>query len=209
MLMFSCVNQTNENNGKVEDERISNQQSSSPQQIMDTTDDVIAKVKTDTYSSIDFDSQISEQSDAHTDTLTANVKTTQSVSKEKITIAEMYRHFEPPPNHFTVPVNKDIIIECSEGTTTRIPANSFIIESNGFSVGRSVEISVNEYYDLPDMILTNLPTMSGDEILETGGMIYISANANGKNCIFKKDREVEIGFPCLSEKKDMQLFSGD
>ncbi|OYT14199.1 MAG: hypothetical protein B6I19_01210 [Bacteroidetes bacterium 4572_114] len=209
MLIFSCVNQTNENKGKVEDESISNQQSSSPQKIMDTTDDVIAKIKYETNSSIDFDSQISEHSDTHTDTLTANEKTTESVSEEKITIAEMYQHFEKSPQLFTIPIDRDTIIECSEGTTIRIPANSFIIESNGVPADRSVEISVKEYYDLSDMILANLSTMSGDEILETGGMIHISANSNGENCILKKGREIEIGFPNISEKEDMQLFSGD
>jgi TonB family protein len=121
----------------------------------------------------------------------------------------MYRHYEKSPQIFTIPIDKDTIIECKEVTTLRIPANSFMIESSGEAVNGDVEISVKEYYDLSDMILANLSTMSGDKILETGGMIHISANSHGENCILKKDREIKIGFPYFSEKKDMQLFSGD
>lgn len=72
-----------------------------------------------------------------------------------------------------------------------------------------MDIKVQEFYKLSDIVLANLTTSSGDEMLETGGMIYIEASSNGDPCKLAKDSYVEIAFPTAEIKPDMQLFMGE
>jgi len=45
------------------------------------------------------------------------------------------------------------------------------------------------------MILGGLSTTSNGKLLETGGMLYISATTNGEKCDLKKGKNIEIAFP--------------
>jgi len=62
---------------------------------------------------------------------------------------------------------------------------------------------------MSDIILANLTTTSGDKILETGGMLYITASADHENCIIMQGRHLEIGFPYSDKKDYMTLFYGE
>jgi TonB family protein len=67
---------------------------------------------------------------------------------------------------------------------------------------------VKEYYSIGDALLANLSTMTKSELLETGGMVYLEATANGEACALKEGAAVRIGFPCREKKAGMQLFNG-
>jgi TonB family protein len=136
----------------------------------------------------------------------ANVTTTQT--EEKISVSDIYKHFDKVPQTYLIPANKDTTIVCKEGTSIKFFANSFIVENTGIELTDKIKISVKEYYKLSDIILANLSTTSSKDILETGGMIYISATYNNEKCILKKGKEIEIGFPYSQKKDNMQLFSG-
>src|SRR5688572_12027191 len=73
--------------------------------------------------------------------------------------------------------NKDTILSLPRGTRLQIPANAF--STAGGSV-HTIDISVHEYYSLTDIISANLTTTTADNILETGGMIYISVSSGGE-----------------------------
>lgn len=112
------------------------------------------------------------------------------------------------PQTYLIPANKDTTIICKEGTSIKFFANSFIVENTGNEPTDKIKISVTEYSKISDIILANLSTTSSKDILETGGMVYISATLNNENCILKKGKEIEIGFPYSQKKDNMQLFSG-
>lgn len=71
-----------------------------------------------------------------------------------------------------------------------------------------VNIRVQEYYSLADIISENLTTTIEDDILETGGMIHITATSNGEECTLNAGKVIQICFPVTVSKPGMQLFTG-
>lgn len=126
-----------------------------------------------------------------------------------ISLKAIYQQAEKKPQVFFVSANKDTTITCNEGTTIKIAANSFVSEKTGEPVTGKVKIAVKEYYQLSDIILANLTTTSDGKILETGGMLYVTANSAGKKCTIKAGQSVEIGFPNTNRKDGMALFYGE
>ena len=126
-----------------------------------------------------------------------------------LSVSDIFKHFEKQPQIFSIQANRDTIIVCKEGTSIKIKANSFISEKTGKEISGIVHIEVKEYYKLSDIMLSNLSTRSGNEILETGGMIHIAATSDRENCIIKQGNEIEIGFPYAMKIDDMALFNGE
>jgi TonB family protein len=128
--------------------------------------------------------------------------------KEFNGLNNFYKQFEKPSQKFKINISKDTIIICKEGTKITFNQNSFITES-GQLVKGEILFEVKEYYQISDMLLANLSTKSNQEILETGGMLFIEAFSKGEKCRLKKDEVIEISFPTKNEKKNMKLFYGD
>jgi len=122
--------------------------------------------------------------------------------------AESYERFKKQAQIFIIVANKDTTIVCSEGTIIKIKANSFISESTGKEIDGNIKFSVKEFYKISDMLLSNLSTTSNGQLLETAGMVYITATANDENCKLKKGQGIELNFPTKEKENDMQLFSG-
>ena len=139
-----------------------------------------------------------------TKTISASIQT-----DTKMSVPDIYKHYDKQPQLFSIRANRDTTIVCKEGTSIKIKANSFISEKSGKEVSGIVQIAVKEYYKISDIILSNLSTTSGDQILETGGMIHITAKADKENCLIKQRSTIEIGFPNSNEKADMALFNGE
>jgi len=142
--------------------------------------------------------------DSGTNASTAIIQTDIAIS-----LSDVYKHFEKKPQVFSIRTDRDTTINCKEGTTIQIKANSFISENTGNPISGTVQLKVKEYYKISDMILANLTTTSGDKILETGGMLHISATNNSENCILKPGSEIKTSFPYSGRKDDMALFYGD
>jgi len=104
--------------------------------------------------------------------------------------------------------SEDYKVILKEGTEISIPANAFINSKTQKEVTGKVSLEVTEYYKLSDMLLADLSTKSDDQILETGGMLYIEAKKDNSNLKLKPGKELEIVFNNKG-KKDMQLFNGD
>lgn len=113
------------------------------------------------------------------------------------------------PQQFTIDNSKDTILTCMEGTKITIPANAFINKRTGMPGGIFVSVNVKEYYSNADIILAGLSTRSGNDMLETGGMIHVDAIANNESCILKTGKQLKIFFPYTVYKENMQLFKGE
>ena len=129
--------------------------------------------------------------------------------EKTISLADIYKLFDKMPEVFSIQADRDTTIICNEGTMIKIDANSFVAKKNGSEITGNVRVEVKEYYKMSDIILSNLTTTSGDKILETGGMIHISAAADNENCMIKPGKNIEIGFPYSNTKEDMALFYGE
>ncbi len=113
------------------------------------------------------------------------------------------------PQFFFINNQKDTTIVCAEKTKITIKANSFVSLKTGNEVTGKIKIAVKEYYSISDIILGGLSTTSNGKLLETGGMLYITATSNNEKCDLKKGKNIEIAFPKKGNKDGMQLFNGN
>lgn len=109
---------------------------------------------------------------------------------------------------FRVNTNKDTTIVCKEGAKLGIKSNSFI-EANNTIVSGVIELNVTEYYKRSDILLAHLTTTANEDLLETGGMLFIEAIKNESILKLKENTHIEIAFPSNGKKENMQLFSGE
>jgi TonB family protein len=117
--------------------------------------------------------------------------------------------FNKHSQFFLISTDKDTILNCAEGTIIKIKANSFVSEKTGKPIAGIVKFSVTEFYKISDILLSNLSTTSNGQLLETGGMVNITATSNNENLKLKKGQSIEIQFPTKQKENDMQLFSGE
>lgn len=110
---------------------------------------------------------------------------------------------------FMIDPNRDTFLICDEKTSLKIRANSFRNKISKKEITTPIKLSIQEYYRLNDIVLANLTTTSGNNLLETGGMVYLTAISNDKECEIREDSPIEIGFPYTRKKEGMQLFMGD
>jgi hypothetical protein len=126
---------------------------------------------------------------------------------KKVEALELFNYVKKKPEIITLLTQKDTTIICKEGTILRIMANSFLHSDTNEIANGTVKLKVTEYYTLADMLLANLSTQSNEQILETGGMVYIEAYSQEQP--LKLNKEISIEIPTKDKKKDMQLFTGE
>jgi len=136
-----------------------------------------------------------------------NVIINQDTTVQLSSMEEINDYLATKPATFIVDMKKDTLLTCKNGTILYFPSNLFEFE-DGSKLTGNVEISIKEYTTLGDFIKNNLTTMSGDRILETGGMVYVSASSKGRRLRLKKGKEYELYFPKKIERDDMKLFYG-
>lgn len=148
-------------------------------------------------------------SDSTAESITSNEKEVidSTSTQNAASLAAINSKLTKKPQTFSLKTSNDTIIRCIEGTRIKISANSFETEK-GTDVKGSVLLSVTEYYKLSDILLARLSTTSNGRLLETGGMLYVSATSNGEKCRLKKGQNIALEFPRKEEKMGMQLFTG-
>lgn len=109
---------------------------------------------------------------------------------------------------FRINSEKDTSVVTKNGTIYRIYNNSF--ESiDGSKIPTSIEIEIKEAITPLDFVLANLTTLTDkNELLESGGMIYINATSNGKQLKISAEKEIGIMLPNDSVKDDMSIYEG-
>lgn len=106
---------------------------------------------------------------------------------------------------YTLDTTRDTLLIGKEGTRIYIPANAFVHKNTQDIVYGQIHFTLNEYFSLSDMILANLSTKTEKALLETGGMIHLTASQNNTELVLSKP--VEIRFPKVIDR-NYQLFSG-
>lgn len=100
------------------------------------------------------------------------------------------------------------IIELTKGTIIEIPANVFCFE-DGTEPTTGVIVTCIEAYDYADMIRFNLQTASDGKMLETGGMLKITASVGERPLQLKPNKTLDITMPPQKYKEGMQVFVSD
>lgn len=111
---------------------------------------------------------------------------------------------------FSFQAAENTIITGAKGTILQIPANCFV-NSKGISPEGTVTLVLQEAYTYKDMILQNLATTSNDQLLETGGMLYLEAkDAAGDILKLREGANISAQMASTTSRLPrMQTFEGD
>ncbi|HRI61551.1 MAG TPA: OmpA family protein, partial [Saprospiraceae bacterium] len=107
----------------------------------------------------------------------------------------------------TVQPDKEQTFTAANGTLIVVPANSFVFE-DGTSPTGPVELIVREAFSPSDFILHNLTTTSDGKVLQTGGMVYLGAQAAGKPLTMADGAALTVALPTGKVDPGMELFYG-
>jgi len=105
-----------------------------------------------------------------------------------------------PSQIFTINTQRDTTLLTSNGCIIDIPAQSLEADSS------NVKLEIKEALHTTDIVLAGLTTMSGQQPLSSGGMIYINA-ASGYKITIKK--QLKILVPTKTYNPGMQVYKGE
>ena len=110
---------------------------------------------------------------------------------------------------FLIQPGRDTVLRAAEGTMVLVPANAFVNATDQVPVDGPVELRIREFYSLNDMVLNNLSTRAGEQLLETGGMLQLEASrTSGQLCALREGVQLLLRMPTTRPQPDMQLFKG-
>ncbi len=112
-----------------------------------------------------------------------------------------------PSQFFTIDPDRDNIVEGSSGTTVAMQKDCFV-DRWGRTVKGPVQVELSEALTMDKMLASNLTTSSDGKLLETGGMIYFKATADGKEVFVKKSKPLYIEIPTTNKKGGMLVYHG-
>jgi hypothetical protein len=110
--------------------------------------------------------------------------------------------------HFLLNSKNDTVLETKDGIVFALSKESFVDE-NGKPAEGGIDVVVKEAMSAEAIMTSGLSTTSNGELLETGGMFYISAYANGKELKINPNKPVHAQVPTDEIKPGMMLFSGE
>jgi len=111
-----------------------------------------------------------------------------------------------PTIEFTISASSDTTLFGKQGTRLFIEKGTFQF-ADGTPVTDSIKIEVKEFYKKSDITLADLSTESDGNLLETGGMLNITATSNGKEIEIRNDKRIVVHFPKKQNSyKQMNLF---
>lgn len=120
-------------------------------------------------------------------------------------VKDVMTNLKPLKATFEISANEASVIRGKEGTVIYIPANSFEFE-NGRKPKGKISIELKECYTNASIIGQGLHTRSPGDILASGGMIHIAAQADGKNLVITDGSALQVGFPKSNSDAEMDLF---
>jgi hypothetical protein len=108
---------------------------------------------------------------------------------------------ESPLQIYELKARQDTTFVAAKGTIVHVPANAFDV-----AAGTAVTFRIRESVSTSDFLLDNLSTMSDENILFSGGMLYMDALVNGKPIGLKG--ELTVTMPTNERIPEMEYFTG-
>ncbi len=128
-------------------------------------------------------------------------------STVKLLPSDPFKNTIVPSQTFDIDGKQDNVVEGENGTVIVCPKGCFL-NRKGEIVEDLVKIELSEALELEDMLLSNLTTTSNGQQLETGGMIYFNATANGEQLAINDDNPIRIEIPTTDKKPGMMAYKG-
>ncbi|MBL7810328.1 MAG: OmpA family protein [Saprospiraceae bacterium] len=95
---------------------------------------------------------------------------------------------------FPVNTGQEQTITAAKGTLVVVPAHAFVFEDGTAPTG-NVDLLIQEAYDPAAFIMHNLTTTSDGQILQTGGMVSVTAQSEGKPLRLADGMELTVAIP--------------
>lgn len=111
------------------------------------------------------------------------------------------------PLLMTIDPNRDTTLLTPNGVLLDVPKGSFA-DARGAVITKPVRITLLEAFDAPTIMKAGLSTMSGDTLLETGGMFYITAQSEGREVVIAPGRALNMLIPTDGADPGMMLYEG-
>jgi hypothetical protein len=108
---------------------------------------------------------------------------------------------------FTINPAEENTIRGEKGTEITFPAYAFLC-ADGSEPGDKIRIELQEFYNRGDLLKADLHTMSGSNILETGGTVHIAAFCGNEEAQLADGAQMTLAFPYKQYKEGMQTFNG-
>lgn len=107
---------------------------------------------------------------------------------------------------FTIGAGQDTTVSGAAGVELRFKANAFV-DADGSRAQGPVTVELTEALGHQAFIGHRLSTRSGDRMLETGGMLKVSArDANGRELRLAADSPMDVAVPSEVIQDGMELF---
>lgn len=130
-----------------------------------------------------------------------------NADNEKLLPNDPFKNTIVPSQSFEINSKQDNVIEGKEGTVVVCPKGCFK-NAKGEIVEDNVKVELSEALSIEDMLLSNLTTTSNGKQLETDGMIYLKATANGEQLTINKNNPIHIEIPSREKKPGMMAYKG-
>lgn len=124
-------------------------------------------------------------------------------------VQEMLKQMRPESQVFVIAdATKGGTITGAGGFEVDFPPMAFVDE-DGYPVLGEVEVSLTEFNDNASFAAEGLTTQTTDgQIIETGGMINLSAKSGSHNLSLASGKEITIRVPDLADRNGFQTFYG-
>lgn len=126
--------------------------------------------------------------------------------KERI-FSEIYNDSQITSQFFEINSISDTTLKTKNGTTIKIYANSFLHADSTSFLG-NYKLEIKEVFRPIDFVLGNLMTISNNQKLSSGGMIYVNAKVGQSNLILKNGSEIGFFVPTDFLDEEMMIYSG-
>lgn len=125
----------------------------------------------------------------------------------KTELSPLFDNLRPTKQTFTISGEKDTLLVGLTGTTLTILKNTFINHEG--QVARTVTINLVEINSIPDIIYSNLQTTSGNNILQTDGMLFVDAKENNESLNIANGKSIYVELMSGYKAPKMKIFNGD
>jgi len=138
-----------------------------------------------------------------------NADTATKSSPDAATLLKLfYQQIEPQPQEFMIQNDRDTTLVAQEGTQLHIPAGAFR-NKKGLVPSGTIKIILTEYYGYDKIVAAGLSTGSNGQQLVSGGMVHITAEADGQELSSDLAVNISIKMPTNNYDPRMQLFIGN
>ncbi len=125
-------------------------------------------------------------------------------------LRNLYSQTTTQSDYYQLDPNTDHLIRAQKGTVIHIPRNAFVDATSGESVSQTVQVEIKELYNRSEYLNSNIATISNDQQLIAGGVVYLNASAAGRRLQLAGDKSIYVEFSQHKEELyDMQLYFGD